>query len=95
MLTGSWRTSLAGWLLIGGDAIAVIADIINKQGIPDTILEWTVFGGILITGIGKLFSKDSAVSNATRPVAPVTLTPAMMATPNPSAVPPAGGHTTA
>jgi hypothetical protein len=83
----SWKTSLVGWLLIGGDALLFIGDVIKTQGLPTSLMEWGLFGGLLLTGIGKLFSKDYDVSNSKDPAKASVVQPVAAITPNPAAVP--------
>lgn len=82
----SWKTSLAGWTLIISGALGLIADIVVTQGIPKTLVEWLLFGSMLVGGIGKLVSKDSDVSNAPKPVAPIVVSATDASKPNPSEV---------
>jgi hypothetical protein len=42
----------------------MIADIIATQGMPKTIPEYFLFGGLVLAGIGNLLAKDAKVSNS-------------------------------
>ncbi len=75
MLGASWRTDLAGWIIIGGDFAKLIADTISKQGIPTEPGGWIAFGVALATGVGLIMAKDGKVSNAPSPVAPQQVPP--------------------
>lgn len=68
-MTGSWRTSIVGWIAIASGAAGMIADIIATQGMPKTIPEYFLFGGLVLGGIGNLLAKDAKVSNAPNPTA--------------------------
>ncbi len=70
MLGASWRTDLVGYIALGGSAMGLIADIIATQGMPKTIPEYVLFGGLALTGIGHILAKDGKVSNAENPVSP-------------------------
>ena len=88
-MTGSWRTSLVGYLAIAGGIGGFIGDLIMTQGMPKTIPEYVIFGGMVLTGIGHLLAKDSVVSNAPNPVAATEVSAVSEAKPNPMAsVPP-------
>lgn len=63
----SWRTNLVGWIAIASGVAGMIADIIATQGMPKTIPEYFLFGGLVLGGIGNLLAKDAKVSNATNP----------------------------
>lgn len=66
-MTGSWRTSMVGWIAIAAGVAGMIADILATQGMPKTIPEYFLFGGLILGGIGNLLAKDAKVSNATNP----------------------------
>lgn len=70
MLAGSWRTSLVGWIAIASGVAGMIADIVATQGMPKTIPEYFLFGGLVLGGIGNLLAKDAKVSNSPVPTAP-------------------------
>lgn len=69
-MTGSWRTSMVGWIAIAAGVAGLIADMIATQGMPQTIPEYFLFGGLVLGGIGNLLAKDSKVSNSPVAVAP-------------------------
>ena len=62
MLGTSWKTSLMGWLLIGGDVIAFISKTLEAQALPNTLFEWVGFGMAMVTGIGMILAKDRDVT---------------------------------
>ena len=68
-MTGSWRTSMVGWIAIASGVAGMIADIIATQGMPKTIPEYFLFGGLVLGGIGNILAKDAKVSNAPIPTA--------------------------
>ena len=70
MLGASWRTALVGWVAIASGVVGMAADIIATQGMPKTVPEYFLFGGLILGGIGNLLAKDAKVSNAGVPVAP-------------------------
>ena len=86
MLGASWRTALVGWIAIAAGVAGMMADIIATQGMPKTIPEYFLFGGLVLGGIGNLMAKDAKVSNSSHPVAAGTVSDAAAATPNPSEV---------
>ena len=65
MLGASWRTGIVGWIAIASGVAGMVADIIATQGMPKTIPEYFLFGGLILGGIGNLLAKDAKVSNAT------------------------------
>ena len=65
----SWRTSLVGWIAIASGVAGMIADVIATQGMPKTIPEYFLFGGLVLGGIGNILAKDAKVSNAPIPTA--------------------------
>ena len=67
MLGTSWRTSIVGWIAIASGVAGLIADIIATQGMPKTIPEYVLFGGLVLSGIGNLLAKDAKVSNSNNP----------------------------
>ena len=69
-MTGSWRTSMVGWIAIASGVAGMIADVIATQGMPKTIPEYFLFGGLVLGGIGNLLAKDAKVSNSPVPTAP-------------------------
>lgn len=69
-MAASWRTNLVGWIAIASGVAGMIADIIATQGMPKTIPEYFLFGGLVLGGIGNLLAKDAKVSNAPNPGAP-------------------------
>ena len=73
MLGTSWKTSLMGWLLIGGDVIAFISKTLEAQSLPSTLFEWVAFGMAMITGIGMILAKDRDVSGLPKVVPMVLL----------------------
>ncbi len=75
MLGASWRTDLVGWIAIASGVCGLIADIVATQGLPKTIPEYFLFGGLVLGGIGNILAKDAKVSNAENPVAPKQLPP--------------------
>ena len=85
MLTGSWRTSIVGWIAIASGLAGLIADIISTQGMPKTIPEYFLFGGLVLGGVGNLLAKDAKVSNAPNPVAATEVSAAAEAKVNPEA----------
>lgn len=63
MLLGqSWKTSIAGWLVIAGDIIAFVNKSLNEQALPTTVFEWVSYGVALAAGIGMILAKDRDVS---------------------------------
>lgn len=72
MLGTSWKTSLMGWIIIVGDVLAFVIDVIQKQGLPDTIAEWFMFAMGLATGIAAILAKDRDVTGLPKAV-PVIL----------------------
>ena len=64
MLGASWRTGLVGWIAIASGVAGMTADIIATQGMPKTIPEYFLFGGLVLGGIGNLLAKDAKVSNS-------------------------------
>lgn len=64
MLGASWRTGLVGILAIAGGVVGLIADIIATQGMPKTVPEYVLFGGLVLSGIGNLLAKDANVTNS-------------------------------
>lgn len=66
-MAASWRTNFVGWIAIASGAAGMIADIIATQGMPKTIPEYFVFGGLVLGGIGNLLAKDAKVSNSQNP----------------------------
>lgn len=71
----SWRTSVIGIISLLAGILGFISDTIATQGLPQTAIEWVVFAGLIINGIGHLFSKDTNVSNAERPRAEAVAVP--------------------
>lgn len=69
-MSGSWRTNIVGWIAIASGVAGMIADIIATQGMPKTIPEYFLFGGLVLGGIGNLLAKDAKVSNSPTPAAP-------------------------
>ena len=69
-MQGSWRTNIVGWIAIASGVAGMIADIIATQGMPKTIPEYFLFGGLVLGGIGNLLAKDAKVSNSPTPTAP-------------------------
>lgn len=67
-MTGSWRTNIVGWAAIASGAVGLVMDIIATQGMPATIPEYFVFGGLVLGGIGHLLAKDDKESVTTPPV---------------------------
>ena len=63
-MTASWRTSLVGWIAIASGVAGMIADIIATQGMPKTIPEYFLFGGLVLGGIGHILAKDAVVTNS-------------------------------
>jgi hypothetical protein len=41
-----------------------IGDILMTQGMPNTLPEYFLFGGLVLGGIGNLLAKDAKVSNS-------------------------------
>ena len=70
MLGASWRTGIVGWIAIASGVAGMIADIVATQGMPKTIPEYFLFGGLVLGGIGNLLAKDAKVSNSPVPTAP-------------------------
>lgn len=70
MLGVSWRTDLAGWIGIAAGIVGMIADIIVTQGMPKTIPEYFLFGGLVLAGIQGVLAKDGKVSNSKDPGSP-------------------------
>ena len=64
---GSWKTTVTGYLQIAAAVIGFIADTVAKSGLPDTILEWVVFIGLLISGLTGILSKDFDRTNSSHP----------------------------
>ena len=64
MLGASWRTGIVGWIAIASGVMGLIADIWATQGMPATIPEYFLFGGLVLGRIGNLLAKDSKVSNS-------------------------------
>ena len=64
MLGASWRTSIVGWIAIASGVAGIIVDIIARQGMPTNPVEYVVFGGLVLTGIGNILAKDAKVSNS-------------------------------
>lgn len=60
----SWRTSLVGWIAIASGVVGFIVDLIATQGMPKTIPEYFLFGGLVLGGIGNIIAKDAKVSNS-------------------------------
>ena len=69
-MTGSWRTNIVGWIAIGSGVAGMIADIIATQGMPKTMPEYFLFGGLVLGGIGNLLAKDAKVSHSGTNAAP-------------------------
>lgn len=67
MLGASWKTGLIGVIAIAAGAMGMIADIVATQGMPKTIPEYFLFGGLVLGGIGHLLAKDATVTNAVNP----------------------------
>jgi len=63
----SWRTSLVGWIAIGSGVVGFIGDLLMTQGMPKTLPEYFLFGGLVLGGIGNILAKDAKVSNAPNP----------------------------
>ena len=82
----SWKTALVGYIMIAGGILSLVAEAIQKQGIPDTLIEWVVFGSLVSGGISSILAKDHDVSNSPTPVASHTVSKVDEAKPNPSAV---------
>lgn len=74
-MTGSWRTSLVGYIAIASGAVGFIVDLIATQGMPKTIPEYFLFGGLVLGGIGNILAKDAVVSNAPTPIAEAKIVP--------------------
>ena len=72
---GSWKTGIVGWILVASGSLGLLADIIAKQGIPDTVIEWVSFGTAFASGIAALLAKDYDKSNAPSPVAEAKTVP--------------------
>lgn len=81
----SWKTALVGWIMIAGGILSLIAEAIQKNGVPDTIIEWVVFGSLVAGGISAIMAKDFDVSNSPTPVASAVVSAANAEKPNPSA----------
>lgn len=64
MLGASWRTSVIGWLSIASGVMGFVADTIVTQGMPQTVPEYIIFGGLVLNGLGHLLAKDAKVSNS-------------------------------
>ncbi len=94
-MASSWMTTVLGIIVLIGDIGNLVTVSIEKQGIPTNATQWFYTLSGLATGVGLLVAKQFNVSNSPHPAAPVVVTPTLMKTPNPSALPPAGGHTTA
>ena len=62
----SWKTDLAGWVVIGGDIVGLIGHTIQSQGVPTDVVTWIAFGTALATGIGLLMSKDKDKTGITK-----------------------------
>lgn len=75
-MEGSWRTNIVGWLAIAAGIGGMIADIIATQGMPQTLVEYIIFGGLVLTGIGHLLAKDAQVSHSGTNAAPHDVPPA-------------------
>ncbi len=86
LLGKSWRTGLVGVVSLLTGVLGFAADVIYKQGLPNTIPEWLVFGGLMLNGLAGLLQKDAKVTNSSNPAAAVDVTPAIEAKANPSAV---------
>jgi len=84
MFTGSWRTSLVGYIAIASGVSGLIADVIVTQGIPKTLPEYFVFGSMILGGIGHILGKDAKVTNSSHPSAAVEVTTEIESKPNPS-----------
>jgi uncharacterized YccA/Bax inhibitor family protein len=63
----SWRTSLVGYIAIASGVVGFIGDLLMTQGMPKTLPEYFLFGGLVLGGIGHILAKDSNVSNAPAP----------------------------
>lgn len=81
----SWKTALVGYIMIAGGILSLIAEAIQKQGIPDTIIEWVVFGSLVAGGISSVLAKDHDVSNSPVPVASHVVSAVDAAKVNPAA----------
>lgn len=81
----SYKTAIFGYIIIGLDLLKLIGDAVKQEGLPTDMNGWIVFVGGLATGIGLILSKDWNVSNAPRPVAPMSVSTVDAAKPNPSA----------
>lgn len=66
MLGTSWKTSVVGWIIIVGDVVAFLVDVIQKQGLPDTVAEWVMFPMGLATGLVAILAKDRDVTGGSR-----------------------------
>lgn len=84
----SWKTALVGYIMIAAAVIGFIADALQKQGMPNTVIEWVVFGTLIAGGINGILAKDYNVSNAPQPVASAVVSEVNAVKPNPSAVMP-------
>ena len=72
---GSWKTGIAGWLLIVGDIAQMIAQTVEKEGIPTNTSAWITFGIALASGVGLIVAKDFDKSNAQQPRAEAVAVP--------------------
>ena len=84
-MAGSWKTKLAGWILIASGLLGLVAEAISKQGIPDTLMEWLTFGSMIGGGIVALLAKDYDVSNSPHPASATTVSAVDAVKTNPSA----------
>lgn len=81
MLGSSWKTGLAGWIIVIGDIVKLIADVIQEQGLPTNMSGWIGFGIALATGIGLIMSKDYDKTNSQHPAAVAHTIPEVSASP--------------
>ena len=86
-MSGSWKTSLVGYIMIASGILAFIAEAVAKSGIPDTIMEWVTFGTLVIGGIVGILAKDGDVSNSPHPASATTVSAVDAVKTNPSAPP--------
>jgi hypothetical protein len=81
MLGSSWKTGLTGWIIVIGDMVKLIADIITEQGLPKDVSGWIGFGIALATGIGLIMSKDYDKTNSQHPASVAVEVPLVSASP--------------